>query len=138
MTTNTTRYKIRTGPEHYSGTRPWMVLASTTGVNCKSVGAWCYYEAETVDPTALEAALEADDDVIEYATKDAMTLIKEAGYGSADWERDQDNEGGWVLDVGGDTQDDIARCISALESVGLKVSFNRVSTTEKRIWVTTR
>lgn len=61
-----TRYEILTGPKHHDGTRPWMALASTVTVNAKTLGARCSYEAETTDPAALESALDADDDVIEY------------------------------------------------------------------------
>lgn len=61
-----TRYKIKTGPEHGSGERPWMLLPSTVTADPISVGAWCYYAAATTDPAALESALEADPDVIEY------------------------------------------------------------------------
>lgn len=61
-----TCYEIKTGPEHHTAERPWMRLASTTTVEAKAVGAICTYAAQTTDPTALEAALEADSDVIEY------------------------------------------------------------------------
>ena len=62
----TTTYNIKTGPEHHSGERPWMRLPSTTTVDCLTAGAWCTYRAVTTDPTALEAALDADNDVVEY------------------------------------------------------------------------
>lgn len=65
--TTTTRYKITTGPAHHSATdRPWMTLPTSTIVECLSVGARCTFLAASADAQALEAALEADDDVLEY------------------------------------------------------------------------
>jgi hypothetical protein len=61
-----TYYMIKTGPEHHSGERPWMRLATTTMVNTLNVGQRCLYEATTTDEEALEDALQADDDVLEF------------------------------------------------------------------------
>lgn len=60
-------YSIKTGPKHYSvAVRPWMRLASTITVDCRTVGATCSYRAITCNPAELEDALDADTDVIAY------------------------------------------------------------------------
>lgn len=62
-------YKITTGPEHRDASpelRAWMALASTATYSADTVGARCSFTARTTDCAALEAALDADADVLEY------------------------------------------------------------------------
>lgn len=64
-----TTYKITTGAEHHDTSpelRPWMALASTESYSATTVGSRCSFTARTTDCAALEAALDADVDVIEY------------------------------------------------------------------------
>lgn len=64
-----TTYKITTGAEHRNTSpdlRPWMALASTETYSVTAVGSRCSFTARTTDCAALEAALEADADVLEY------------------------------------------------------------------------